>query len=143
MKRALQHRGFALIDIFSPCVTFNKDNDNPFFKQRVHRLEDENHDTSDRTAAMEKAVEWGDTIYTGLFYQDHGSSALGDREPVLDQGGPLSQRPMGLSDDQAQKIIGRHDVNRARRARARPGSAPGSIIASATCAIPPPSSPPP
>ena len=100
MKQAIQHRGFALIDIFSPCVTFNKDNDNPFFKQRVHRLEDENHDTSDQTAAMETAVEWGDTIYTGLFYQGYDSSALGDREPVLDRG-----RPMGLSDDQAQKII--------------------------------------
>jgi hypothetical protein len=71
---------------------------------------------------MKKAVEWGDAIYTGLFYQDHDSSALGDREPVLDQGGPLSQRPMGLSDDQAQKIIGRHDVTRARPARGRPGS---------------------
>ena len=105
MKQAIQHRGFALIDIFSPCVTFNKDNDNPFFKQRVHRLEDEDHDTSDWKAAIEKAMEWGDTIYTGLFYQVQDSSALGDREPVLDQGGPLSQRPMGLSDDQAKKIF--------------------------------------
>ena len=55
MTQAIQHRGFALIDIFSPCVTFNKDNDNRFFKERVHRLEDENHDTSDRKTAMEKA----------------------------------------------------------------------------------------
>ena len=105
MKQALQHRGFALIDIFSPCVTFNKDNDTPFFKQRVHRLEDENHDTSDRSSAIEKAMVWGDTIYTGLFYQDEDSSALGEREPVLDQEGPLSQRPMGLSNAQTQKII--------------------------------------
>jgi 2-oxoglutarate ferredoxin oxidoreductase subunit beta len=105
MKQAIQHKGFALIDIFSPCVTFNKDNDTPFFKQRVHRLEDDNHDTSDWQTAMEKAMEWGDTIYTGLFYQVPDSSDLGGREPVLDQGGPLSSRPTGLSNEQTQKIL--------------------------------------
>ena len=105
MKQAIRHRGFALLDIFSPCVTFNKDNDNPFFKQRVRRLEDDDHDTSDWKTAIEKAMEWGDTIYTGLFYQDKDSSALGDREPVLDQEGPLALRPMGLSDQQTKKIF--------------------------------------
>src|SRR5256886_11286732 len=41
MKKAIQHKGFALIDVFSPCVTFNHDNDYAFFKQRIKKLEDE------------------------------------------------------------------------------------------------------
>ena len=107
MKKAIQHKGFALVDVFSPCVTFNHDNDHPFFKERVKKLEDEGHDTSDWKGACEKALAWGDTIYTGLFLQINDVSTLGQREPVLDEGGPLAHRPLGLSQEQAQRIIKR------------------------------------
>ena len=39
----MKSRGFALIDCFSPCVTFNKDNTHEFFKQRTTKLEDRGH----------------------------------------------------------------------------------------------------
>ncbi|MFQ5931999.1 MAG: 2-oxoacid:ferredoxin oxidoreductase subunit beta [Nitrospiraceae bacterium] len=107
MKKAIQHKGFALVDIFSPCVTFNHDNGHAFFKDRVKKLEDEGHDPGDWKAACEKAMMWGDTIYTGLFLQIVGAPALGEREPVLSEGGPLASRPLGLSQEQAQKIINR------------------------------------
>jgi pyruvate/2-oxoacid:ferredoxin oxidoreductase beta subunit len=84
IKGGIQHKGFALIDVFSPCVTFNLDNDHPFFKQRVKKLEDDGHDTSDWKAACEKAMVWGDTIYTGLFFQNkERESLLENREAVL------------------------------------------------------------
>ena len=105
MEKAIRHKGFALVDIFSPCVTFNNDNGHSFFKERVKKLEDEGHDPSDWKAACEKAMEWGDTIYTGLFLQIENALSLGDREPVLDEGGPLAHRPLGLTDEQAQRII--------------------------------------
>ena len=104
MKQAIQHKGFALIDIFSPCVTFNHDNDYTFFKPRVKILEDEGHDTSDWKAACEKAMLWGDTIYTGLFLQKEQPS-LDEVEPILEEGGPLAHRPIALSQEQAQSII--------------------------------------
>jgi 2-oxoglutarate ferredoxin oxidoreductase subunit beta len=104
MRQAIEHRGFAFIDVFSPCVTFNHDNDFPFFKARVRRLEDEGHDTADWKAACEKALVWGEVIYTGLFLQRDGVATLGDEEPVLDDG-PLARRPLGLSREQAQRII--------------------------------------
>ncbi len=53
MKQALQHKGFAFVDAFSPCVTFNKDNDYNFFRERIKKLEDEGHDSSDWKAACE------------------------------------------------------------------------------------------
>ena len=107
IKGAILHRGFSLVDIFSPCTTFNLDNDHPFFKQRVKKLEDEGHDTSDWKTACEKAMEWGDTIYTGLFMRIEGRPTLGDREPILKEGGPLAHRPLGLSKKQTEKIISR------------------------------------
>ena len=104
MKKAIKHKGFALIDVFSPCVTFNHDNDYVFFKPRIKRLEDEDHDPGDWKAACEKAMLWGDTIYTGLFFQIQ-RPALDQREPVLDKGGPLAHRPLPLTPQQSEKII--------------------------------------
>ena len=105
IQQGIEHNGFALIDIFSPCVTFNHDNDHSFFKERVKKLEDEDHDVTDWKSACEKAMIWGDTIYTGLFLQIADIPSLGKREPILDEGGPLARRPLGLSREQADKII--------------------------------------
>ncbi|MFQ5792528.1 MAG: thiamine pyrophosphate-dependent enzyme, partial [Acidobacteriota bacterium] len=107
MKQAIQHQGFSLIDIFSPCVTFNHDNTYTFFRPRIKRLEDEGHDPSDWKAACEKALVWGDTIYTGLFFQLEGRPALHELEPVLDEGGPLARRPLGITREQSGRIINR------------------------------------
>ena len=107
MKQAIEHNGFAFINVFSPCVTFNHDNDFAFFKPRVRKLEDEDHDTGDWKTACEKAMLWGDTIYTGLFLRKKDVPSLGQLEPVLDEGGPLSRRPLGLSQEQARNIVSR------------------------------------
>ena len=107
MSQAILHKGFALLDVFSPCVTFNLDNDHPFFKQRVKKLEDEAHDPSDWKAACEKAMEWGDTIYTGLFFKVEGRPTLDQLEPVLREGGPLARRPIGVSEEDADRIRAR------------------------------------
>ncbi len=107
IKRSIQHEGFALIDVFSPCVTFNHDNDFPFFKERVKRLEDEGHDPADWKAACEKAMVWGDTIYTGLFFQATETPTLHKLEPVLDEGGALGCRSLGLTREQGEQVIKR------------------------------------
>ena len=106
IKQAILHKGFALVDVFSPCVTFNHDNDYKFFKPRVRKLEDIEHDTTDWKAACEKAMVWGDDIYIGCFFQKLAPS-LGKLEGVLDEGGPLAHRELGINDEQAQRIIKR------------------------------------
>ncbi|MDA1129413.1 MAG: 2-oxoacid:ferredoxin oxidoreductase subunit beta [Chloroflexi bacterium] len=106
IQQAIKHKGFSIIDVFSPCVTFNLDNTHDFFKERIKKLDDDGHDTSDWKTACEKAMMFGDTIYTGLFFESDRPS-LEDVEPVLKTGGPLSTRELGLDKDQAQKIIDR------------------------------------
>jgi 2-oxoglutarate ferredoxin oxidoreductase subunit beta len=66
---AIKHRGFAFIDVFQPCVTFNYLNTYDWFRQRVYKLEEEDHDVTDRKKALEKALEWGDRIPIGIFYK--------------------------------------------------------------------------
>ena len=106
MQQAIEHKGFAIIDIFSPCVTFNHDNDYKFFKPRVKKLEDDGHDAADWKAACEKAMLWGDTIYTGLFYQKKRPT-LDELEPVLEEGGPMSRRDALVTKEQSDRIIKR------------------------------------
>jgi len=82
----IQHKGFALIDVFSPCVTYNKLNTYPWFKKRVYKLEDApNHDPANAQAALEKSFEWGDRIPLGLFYRDE-QPTYEDSEPAFERG---------------------------------------------------------
>ena len=70
IKKGITHRGFALIDILQPCVSFNHKNTYQWYKERVYKLEDEKHDPGDRRAALEKALEWGDKIPIGVIYEE-------------------------------------------------------------------------
>ncbi|MGA9049754.1 MAG: thiamine pyrophosphate-dependent enzyme [Dehalococcoidia bacterium] len=70
IKLGIQHKGFALIDILQPCVTFNHQNTFAWYNQRVYKLETEQgYNPADRVAAFAKALEWGDRIPIGLIYR--------------------------------------------------------------------------
>jgi 2-oxoglutarate ferredoxin oxidoreductase subunit beta len=105
IKGGIQHKGFAFIDAFSPCVTYNLDNGHDFFKQRTRKLEDMGHDPSNFQAAMEKAYMWGDEIPIGLFWKREDLPALDQLEPILADGVPLARRSLGVSPEDAQSLI--------------------------------------
>ena len=71
IKQGINHRGFALIDILQPCVSFNHKNTYQWYKERVYKLEqDGNYDISDKNAAFKKAQEWGEHIPIGVFFRE-------------------------------------------------------------------------
>jgi 2-oxoglutarate ferredoxin oxidoreductase subunit beta len=105
IKGGIQHRGFALIDTFSPCVTYNHDNTHEFFKQRTRKLDEMGHDPTDFPAAMEKGRLWGAVIPIGLFFKREDLPTLDQLEPVLAAGGPLALRPLGVAPDIARALI--------------------------------------
>ena len=80
MKSALTHRGFALVDVLSPCVTFNRVNTYDWFRARVYKLEESGHDSSDYFQAYGKALEWPTLdpygkIPIGVFYKSEEKPA--------------------------------------------------------------------
>jgi 2-oxoglutarate/2-oxoacid ferredoxin oxidoreductase subunit beta len=105
IKGGIQHRGFALIDTFSPCVTFNKDNTHEFFKQRTRKLEDQGHDPTDFMTALQKSYEWGEEIPIGLFWKREDLPSLDQLEPVLEEGGPLARRPLGIDPETSRALV--------------------------------------
>lgn len=86
IKEAVTHRGFALIDILQPCISFNKINTFEWYQQRVYHLDD-SHDPQDRILAFQKSLEWGDKIPIGVIYKT-------DR-PVFEEQIPvLKEKPL-------------------------------------------------
>jgi len=92
IKSGIQHRGFALIDILQPCVSFNHKNTHAWYKERVYKLEEAAYRPSDRSAAMEKALEWGERIPIGVIYRQERPT-FEDELTVLRKG-PLVKQMM-------------------------------------------------
>lgn len=72
---AIRHPGFALIQVLSPCVTFNNTYDH--YREITQPLP-EGHDPKDRLSAMTLAMETN-TQYLGIFYQDTGKAVFSER----------------------------------------------------------------
>lgn len=70
IKAAIQHQGYALVDVFQPCVVFNKQNTYQWFKQNTYYL-DETHDKGDKMKALALAFEL-ERMPLGILYQVTG-----------------------------------------------------------------------
>ena len=90
---ALQHPGYALVDVLQPCVTFNRPSSYDFYNPRVYKLEDTDHDVTNKTAAWELAYEWGERIPIGIFYRVEGVPTYEEQVPAL-KAGPLVRQPL-------------------------------------------------
>lgn len=100
----IAHKGFSLIDVFSPCVTYNKINTYPWFKERVYKLEDKGWDPSaDFYASYQKAFEWGDTIPLGVIWKTE-QPTYEDGEPNL-HNGPLVKHKLGADKETFKKLV--------------------------------------
>ena len=104
IANGIAHRGFSLIDCMSPCVTYNKINSYPWFKERVYRLEDDPaYNPRNLMPALEKAYEWGDRIPLGLIFQTDRPT-YEDSEPVLCDG-PVVDQSIGLSRESFEDLL--------------------------------------
>jgi 2-oxoglutarate ferredoxin oxidoreductase subunit beta len=81
MKSAMSHKGFSLVDILQPCVSFNKINTYEWYGKRVYRLGPE-HNPEDRASAFARALEWGERIPIGIIYRNNRQT-FEERIPVI------------------------------------------------------------
>ena len=104
MKKAILHKGFSLVDCFSPCVTYNKLNTYQWFRQAVYRLEDQKHNTSDFKAAMDKALQT-DKLPIGVFYETTSVPTYEELDPTIKKYGAVVKLPLGLSAEEQEAIV--------------------------------------
>jgi len=105
MKRAISHKGFSLVDCFSPCVTYNKVNTYQWFRQRVYRLEDAKHDASNMTAALARSLEEPVKIPIGVFLEKKGVPTYEDLDHSIQKHGPAVKLPLGLSAEDRKALL--------------------------------------
>jgi 2-oxoglutarate/2-oxoacid ferredoxin oxidoreductase subunit beta len=84
IKQAIQHKGYSLVDIFQPCVSFNKVNTYPWFKEHTYYIE-AGYDPRDRQAAFKRASET-EKYPLGVLYVNDNRQSFGDHLPPA---GPL------------------------------------------------------
>lgn len=103
--QALQHRGYALVDVLQPCVTFNRASAYDYYNGRVYKLEETGHVATDRDAAWKVAMEWGDRIPLGVYYRIENLPAYEEQVPAL-RAGPLVKQPLRrLDPQQVQELL--------------------------------------
>ena len=96
VANGITHNGFSMIDIFSPCVTYNKINTYDWYRNKVYKVEDD-YDPTNFEAAIKKSYEYEDSIPTGLIYKAD-KPTYEEQDSVLSQAALLKQDPIKLND---------------------------------------------
>jgi len=104
IEQGLSHKGFSLINVFSPCVTFNKINTYDWFKENIVNLEQfPEYDPSNRIAAMNKIMETNGML-TGLIYQNKERKSYEDMAVGFGTEA-LAKQDLGLSRADFDKLL--------------------------------------
>jgi len=79
IEEGMKHKGFSFINVFSPCVTYNKVNTYDWFKEHLTKLSDiEGYDASNREQAMQTVMKH-EGLVTGIIYQDTETSSYQEK----------------------------------------------------------------
>jgi 2-oxoglutarate ferredoxin oxidoreductase subunit beta len=90
ISEGIKHKGFSLIEVLQPCVTFNKKNTYEWYAKRVYKIgEGDSYNPSDKIAALQKAEEWEEKIPIGVIYRNENlsyeeKSGLNKNIPLVD-----------------------------------------------------------
>lgn len=98
IKCAISHKGFSVVDVLQPCVTFDKVHTYEWYRKRVQKVNINEGKLRDRLAAIELARQWGDKIPVGIFFETSLPTSE-EREMNLEDG-PLYMRPIPAAEIQ-------------------------------------------
>ncbi len=103
IEAGIQHKGFSIINVYSPCVTYNKVNTYEWFKENLTKLTDiDGYDPTNRTMAMNTLME-NNSLVTGIIYQEERSSYQDMVKGYAEK--PLVQSQMNLEPELFQELV--------------------------------------
>ncbi len=104
IEAGMKHKGFSLINVFSPCVTYNKVNTYDWFKENLTKLSSiENYDSSNREAAMQTLMQHK-SLVTGLIYQNTEQSSYQELLTSYSKS-PLSKADLNMDEAYFDKLV--------------------------------------
>jgi 2-oxoglutarate/2-oxoacid ferredoxin oxidoreductase subunit beta len=107
IEQGIRHKGFAFINIFSPCVTFNKIFTYDWFKQNLQDVSEfENYNSQNRSQAFEKVEETGGFL-TGVIYQNERKEFV-DSLPANSGKESLTKQDLSFTEDKVRSLMQRY-----------------------------------
>ena len=104
ITEGIKHKGFSLINVFSPCVTYNKVNTYEWYKEHIVPLDQfAEYDPTNKKAASAKVIET-DGLCTGLIYVDNDRPAFEDLIPGYTKT-PVVDLDIHIAQEQFEKIM--------------------------------------
>ncbi len=104
IEAGINHKGFSLINVFSPCVTFNKVNTYDWFKENIVNTDDiENYDPSNRVMAMTSLMETN-SMLCGLIYQNTEKKSYQELIPGFKEQG-LAHQDLTLTESEFEELV--------------------------------------
>lgn len=104
IEQGINHEGFSLINVFSPCVTYNKINTYDWFKENLVKLDEiENYDNSSRETAMQTLMK-NDGLVTGLIYQNKEQKSYQELVHGYSEG-PLSKSDLSIDENKFSELV--------------------------------------
>ncbi|MXQ52308.1 2-oxoacid:ferredoxin oxidoreductase subunit beta [Shimazuella alba] len=104
IEAGIKHKGFSLINVYSPCVTYNKINTYDWFKQNLTSLDEiEGYDPSNRGQAMQTLMEHSGLV-TGIIYQNTERPSYEELIKGYKEE-PLVKQDINLTEEQFDRLI--------------------------------------
>jgi 2-oxoglutarate ferredoxin oxidoreductase subunit beta len=104
IEAGINHKGFSLINVFSPCVTYNKVNTYDWFKENLVKLGDvEGYDPNNKLTAMQTLMA-NNGLVTGLIYQNTAQKSYQELVSGYSEQ-PLSEADLNISEDQFKELV--------------------------------------
>jgi len=101
--KGIEHNGFSIINVFSPCVTFNKINTYQWYRDNIKNIEeDEHYDSSNYQIAMNKLIET-DGLCTGVIYQKSEPSFLDKLQG--NDANPLTELNLNIDEQEFKSLF--------------------------------------
>ncbi len=95
IEQAIEHRGYALVDIFQQCVSFNRINTLKWFRDNTYYLDD-SYDPTNRNEAFKTTTSEG-KFALGVLYVNEGRKPFEDNLPAYTRSDkPLFARERNL-----------------------------------------------
>jgi 2-oxoglutarate ferredoxin oxidoreductase subunit beta len=104
IQAGINHKGFSLINVFSPCVTYNKINTYEWFRSGLVKTSKiDNYNPTDRNQAMQEIMKHKGLL-TGVIYHDQDRKCYRELIPHLDKKS-LKELELKISEDEFNGLI--------------------------------------
>jgi 2-oxoglutarate/2-oxoacid ferredoxin oxidoreductase subunit beta len=104
IEAGINHKGFSLINVFSPCVTYNKVNTYDWFKENLTKLADvEGYDANSKEIAMQTLMKHKGLV-TGLIYQNTEQKSYQELINGYSET-PLSKAELAIDEEEFNKLV--------------------------------------